>query len=107
LKYQSSVESFPVTKILLQERVCKDKSVGLVDTNKVKNVSKTESIDSEKWLFDYKLQEHRDKIPNLISRRQFNDRKKPAGLCEEIRKRLAFEMDGGEEHCSHNLLTNS
>lgn len=44
MKYQSSVESFPVTKILLQERVCKDKSVGLVDTNKVKNVSKTEYL---------------------------------------------------------------
>lgn len=44
MKYQSSVESFPVTKILLQERVWKDKSVGLVDTNKVKNVSKTEYL---------------------------------------------------------------
>lgn len=33
-----------MTKILLQERVCKDKSVGLVDTNKVKNVSKTEYL---------------------------------------------------------------
>ena len=69
--------------------------------------AETESIDSENCLFDYKLQEHRDKIPNLISRRQFNDRKKTAGLCEEIRKRLAIEMDGGEEHCSRNLLTNS
>ena len=27
----------------------------------------TESIDSEKWLFDYKLQEYKDRIPNLIS----------------------------------------
>ena len=24
----------------------------------------TESIDSEKWLFDYKLQEYKDSIPN-------------------------------------------
>lgn len=57
-----------------------------------------ESIDSEKWLFDYKLQEYRDKMPNLISRRQFNDRrKKTAGLCEEIRKRMAEIMDGGED----------
>ena len=47
----------------------------------------TESIDSEKWLFDYKLQEYKDSIPNLISRRQVNDRrKKTAGLCEELRK---------------------
>jgi hypothetical protein len=52
--------------------------------------AETESIDSEKWLFDYKLQEYKDSIPNLISRRQFNDRrKKTSGLCEELRKRIA------------------
>ncbi len=51
-----------------------------------------------KWLFNYKLQENKDSIPNLISRRQFNDRrKKTAGLREELRKRIAMEMDGGEE----------
>ena len=38
--------------------------------------AESESIDSEKWLFDYKLQEYKDKIPNLISRRQFNDCRK-------------------------------
>ena len=27
----------------------------------------TESIDSDKWLFEYKLQEYKDRIPNLIS----------------------------------------
>ena len=27
----------------------------------------TESIDSEKWLFEYKLQEYKDRTPNLIS----------------------------------------
>ena len=44
--------------------------------------AETESIDSEKWLFEYKLQEYKDNIPNLISRRQFNDRrKKTPGLC--------------------------
>lgn len=49
--------------------------------------AESESIDSEKWLFDYKLQEYKEKIPNLISRRQFNDRrKKTTGLCEAIRK---------------------
>lgn len=59
--------------------------------------AESESIDSEKWLFDYKLQEYKDKIPNLISRRQFNDRRKnTAGLCEDIRKRIAAQMDGGE-----------
>ena len=37
--------------------------------------AEAESIDSEKWLFDYKLQENKDSIPNLIPRRQFNDSK--------------------------------
>ena len=32
--------------------------------------AETESIDSEKWLFDYKLQEYKDCIHNPISRRQ-------------------------------------
>ena len=60
--------------------------------------AETESIDSEKWLFNYKLQEYKDNIPNLISRRPFNNRrKKTSGLCEELRKRIAMEMDGGEE----------
>ena len=60
--------------------------------------AETESIDSEKWLFDYILQEYKENIPNLISRRQFNDRrKKTAGLCEELRKRIAMKMDGGEK----------
>ena len=59
--------------------------------------AESESIDSEKWLFDYKLQEYKDKIHNLISRRQYNDRRKnTAGLCEDIRKRIAAQMDGGE-----------
>ena len=31
--------------------------------------AEAESIDSEKRLFDYKLQEYKDHIPNLISRR--------------------------------------
>ena len=60
--------------------------------------AETESIDSEKWLFDYKLQEYKSNIPNLISRRQFNDRrKKTAGLCEELRKRFVMKKDGGED----------
>ena len=60
--------------------------------------AETESIDSEKWLFNYKLQEYKDNIPNFISRRPFNNRrKKTSGLCEELRKRIAMEIDGGEE----------
>ena len=60
--------------------------------------AETESIDSEMWLFAYRLQEYKDKFPTLISRRQFNDRRKDAaGLCEEIRRRLAMKMDGAEE----------
>ena len=51
-----------------------------------------ESIGSEKWLFNYKMQEYKDSIPNLISRRRLNDRrKKTAGLCEELRKRNTLQ----------------
>ena len=60
--------------------------------------AESESIDSQKWLFDYKLQEYKGRIPNLISRRLFNDRrKKTVGLCEGLCKRIAMEMDGGDE----------
>jgi len=31
--------------------------------------AEAESIDSEKWLFDYNLQEYKSNIPNLVSRR--------------------------------------
>ena len=41
----------------------------------------------------------RSSIPNLISRRQFNDRRKKVGsLQEQIRSRMAMEMDGGEDY---------
>lgn len=43
--------------------------------------AESESIDSENWLFEYKLQEYKEKIPNLISRRQFNDRRKKTEGC--------------------------
>lgn len=53
-------------------------------------LAESESIDSENWLFESILNEYKDKIPNLISRRQFNDRRKnTAGLCEKIRKQMA------------------
>ena len=46
------------------------------------------SIDSENNLFD-RLKEYKADMPNLISRRQFNDRRKfTAELCEKIRKRI-------------------
>ena len=38
--------------------------------------AEAEEIDSENWLFESKLNECRHLIPNLISRRQFNDRRK-------------------------------
>ena len=61
--------------------------------------AETESIDSENWLFEHKLNDCREKIPNLISRRQFNDRRKTTiDLCEKIRKRIANAIDGGEEY---------
>lgn len=61
--------------------------------------AEAESIDSENWLFESKLKEYKDSIPNLISRRQFNDRRKAvSGLQEKIRGRLAKEIDGGEDY---------
>ena len=55
------------------------------------------SIDSENYLF-HKLAEYRSSFTNLISRRQYNDRKKTtASLCESIRKNVAMEMDGSED----------
>lgn len=96
--------------------ICKQFSQGLVDergnvprrgpTPKFSDLevialsmaAESESIDSENWLFEYRLQEYKHLIPNLLSRRQFNDRKKStAGLCEEIRKRIVAKMDGGEK----------
>ena len=40
----------------------------------------------------------RDKMPDLISRRQYNDRRKyTADPCERIRKRIVECIDGGED----------
>lgn len=56
------------------------------------------SIDSENLLFD-RLKEYRAEMPNLISRRQYNDRRKyTRNLCEKIRKLVAEKMDGAEEY---------
>lgn len=60
--------------------------------------AETESIDSENRLFSM-LKSHRELMPNLISRQQYNDRRKyTAGLCEDIRKRLVAVIDGGEDY---------
>ena len=60
--------------------------------------SEAAGIDSESLLFA-KLQEYSDELPNLISRRQYNDRRKiTSSLCDTIRKRMAEEMDGGEDY---------
>lgn len=59
--------------------------------------SEAVSIDSGSLLFA-KLQEYRLEIPHLISRRQYNDRRKiTTSLCNTIRERIATEMDGGED----------
>ncbi|MCI1686002.1 MAG: IS982 family transposase, partial [Prevotella sp.] len=61
--------------------------------------AESEGIDSESWLFSHKLEDCKSEIPNLISRRQFNDRRKTTdSLCEEIRKRIADRIDGGEDY---------
>lgn len=61
--------------------------------------AESEEIDSENWLFESKLKECRENIPNLISRRQFNDRRRAlSNLNEQIRSRIAKQMDGGEDY---------
>ena len=61
--------------------------------------AESEGIDSENWQFEAKLKECRSLIPHLISRRQFSDRRKKVGsLQEQIRSRMAMEMDGGENY---------
>lgn len=60
--------------------------------------SEAVGIDSESLLFA-KLQEYRVEIPNLISRRQYNDRRKiTSSLCNAIRERMVSKMDGGEDY---------
>ena len=55
------------------------------------------AIDSENYLF-HRLSQYGDEMPNVISRRQYNDRRKmTAGLYEEIRRKIAGEIDGGED----------
>lgn len=57
--------------------------------------AESEEIDSENWLFEARLKECKDSIPNLISRRLFNDRRKAvSNLQEKIRSRMAEEIDG-------------
>lgn len=61
--------------------------------------TEAEEIDSENWLFESKLNECRHLIPNIISHRQFNDRRKAtSNLCEQIRSRIANHIDGGEDY---------
>lgn len=56
------------------------------------------SLDSENYLFKRVLAECRDEIPNLISRSQYNDRRKYVSqLCAQIREKIANFIDGGEE----------
>lgn len=60
--------------------------------------SEAVGIDSESLLFA-KLQEYRVEIPNLISRRQYNDRRKiTSSLCHAIREKMVPEMDGDEDY---------
>ena len=53
-------------------------------------------IDSENCLFR-QLSKFKDEMPNLISKKLYNDRRKMTmGPCEEIRKRIADRIDGSD-----------
>ena len=55
-------------------------------------------FDSENLLFHRLRHECKDDLPNQISRRQFNVRRKlTARLAEEIRKEVAVAIDGSED----------
>ena len=55
-----------------------------------------QGIDSENMLF-HLLSEYKKDIPNLISRRQYNDRRKQTSdLSAKIRERMVLEIDGHE-----------
>ena len=57
------------------------------------------SIDSESQLFSLLEEYYKTDFPNLISRRQYNDRRKfTANLCEQIRKLIAQAIDGDEDY---------
>ena len=56
-------------------------------------ISEAFGIDSESLQFA-KLQEYKIEIPNLISRRQYNDRRKiTSSLCNTILERITAEID--------------
>jgi len=56
------------------------------------------SVDSENYLFNRLNKECPGAIPNLITRRQFNQRRKlTSQLGENIRKTIASSIDGGED----------
>lgn len=60
--------------------------------------AEAEGIDSGNRLFEARLKECRSSVSNLISRRQFNDRRKAvSGLCEQIRSRIDH-INGGEDY---------
>ena len=55
-------------------------------------------IDSESFFFS-QLQEYKGKIPNLISRRQYNDRRKSTTpFCQIIRERMEKKVDGWQNY---------
>ena len=57
------------------------------------------SIDSESLLFSLLEEYLKADFPNLISRRQYNARRKfTANLCEQIRKHIAQTLDGDEDN---------
>jgi hypothetical protein len=55
-------------------------------------------IDSENYLFSKLYTDYKDQFPNLISRRQYNDRRKlSSGLLKIVRERLAHKVDEFED----------
>ena len=82
----------------LKYQYSEDKKVVHIIDLSLSMTSQSLGIDSEAYLFSI-LKGYKKEFPNLISRRQYNDRRKfTRNLCETIRKRMADSIDGGEDY---------
>lgn len=63
--------------------------------------AETESIDSAKWLFAYRLQEYKDKFPTLISCRQFQWSQKG---CSRLMRRNTQAAGYENGRCGRTVL---
>ena len=70
--YDAACQVVAAHRLIVDAGVEERNEVGIVvEVVGIVKTAETESIDSEKWLFDYKLQEYKDSIPNLSSQKKY------------------------------------